>query len=311
MIPAHPPIAWIAFASSIVFLLAIELGVISRVKQLSVKQAAWWTATVVVVAMVFGVVLLLAEGRTPAVQFATGYVVEFSLSVDNLLVFIMVLHYFAVPDELQPLAIKWGILGAIVMRAIMILGGTLILNELAWIIYVLGALLIVTGLRMLRQPTAAQVKIESNPLLRALRRVMPVTDQFAGPAFFVQEAGRRMATPLLLVVLVIEWTDLMFATDSIPAIFAITRDPFLVYTSNILAIVGLRALFFVLAASIARFAYLRFGVAAVLVLVGAKMLAAHYVHIPAGWSLAMIVVVLGISVVASLLRTRDEDQRTP
>lgn len=302
MLPGHPIASWLAFGAIVMLLLGIELGVISRARTLTVRQSGWWSVGVIACAVLFSVWLLLAEGRGPALQFATGYVVEFSLSLDNLLVFIMVLRYFAVPEALQPTVLKWGILGAIVMRAIMIGAGTLVLNRLSWVIYLLGALLIVTGIRIVAQFSVALVEIDRNPMLRLARRALPISDRFAGRAFFVREAGQLAATPLLLVVLVIEWTDLMFATDSIPAIFAITRDPFLIYTSNILAIMGLRALFFVIAAMIARFTYLRFGVAAVLMLVGAKMLAAPWVHLPMGTSLIVIVLVLGGSVFVSIWR---------
>ena len=303
MLVTHPLTSWLSFGAIIVVLLAVELGVLSRLRSISLRRSAWWSAAVIASAAVFGVVLLFTEGDAPAMQFATGYVVEFSLSVDNLLVFIMVLHYFAVPAALQPTAIKWGILGAVLMRALVIGAGTMILHKLSWVIYLLGALLIVTGIRMLFHAGDAQVRVERNPVLRLARRLLPITHEFSGRAFFVRRAGRLAATPLLLVLLVIEWTDLMFATDSIPAIFAITRDPFLVYTSNILAVMGLRALFFVLAAMIARFTYLRFGVAAVLVLVGAKMLIGRWATVSTGASLIVIVLVLGMSVAASMLRT--------
>lgn len=296
----HPAASWLAFGAVVLLLLGMELRVMSRVRVPTARQAAWWSGVVVACAALFGVLLLVVEGRASALQFTTGYIVELSLSVDNLLVFIMILQYFAVPTALQPTALKWGILGAIAMRGAMIGGGVLVLNELHWVIYVLGALLILTGLRMLARRGDAPVRIEGNLLLRAARHVLPITEDFAGAAFVVRRAGKLVATPLLLVVLAIEWTDLMFATDSIPAIFAITRDPFLIYTSNILAIMGLRALFFVLAAMIVRFAYLRLGVGSVLMLVGGKMLAAHWVIVPTGVTLLTVVLVLGGSVGASV-----------
>ena len=295
----HPTSSWLAFGAVVVLLLGLELGVVSRVRTPTIRQAAWWSVVVIASAAMFGVVLFVTEGHSAALQFATGYVVEFSLSVDNLLVFIMILQYFAVPPALQPVALKWGILGAIVMRGVMIGGGAVVLRELEWVIYLLGALLIITGVKMLARPMEGTVRVESNPLLRAARRVLPISEDFAGPAFVVRQAGKLVATPLLLVVLAVEWTDLMFATDSIPAIFAITRDPFLIYTSNILAIVGLRALFFVLAAMIGRFAYLSVGVGTVLILVGGKMLAAHWLTVPTGVTLIVVVLVLGVSAVAS------------
>ena len=297
----HPAASWLAFGSVVLLLLGLELGVISRVRTPTIGQAAWWSVVVIACAAIFGAVLFAIEGHPAALQFATGYVVEFSLSVDNLLVFIMILQYFAVPPPLQSVALKWGILGAIVMRGLMIGGGAAVLRELEWVIYLLGALLIITGIKMLARPVEATVRVESNPLLRAARRVLPLSEDFAGSAFFVRHAGKLVATPLLLVVLAVEWTDLMFATDSIPAIFAITRDPFLIYTSNILAVVGLRALYFVLAAMIGRFAYLGVGVGTVLILVGGKMLAAHWLTVPTGATLLGVVLVLGMSVIASLI----------
>jgi tellurite resistance protein TerC len=244
----------------------------------------------------------LRDGRSDAELFATGYLVELSLSVDNLLVFIIVLDYFGVPANLQPTVLKWGILGAIAMRAIVVGAGTLILRELHWVIYVFGAVLLVTGVRMFTSRGEGEVDLDRNPVVRAARRLIPMSDRFAGDAFFVRSGGRWLATPLLLVVLVVEWTDLVFATDSIPAIFAITRDPFLVYTSNVFAVVGLRALFFVIAAMLGRFAYLRFGVATVLALVGAKMLLSAWIVVPSTISLVAVVLVLGGSVAVSLMR---------
>ena len=300
MIAGHSAAIWLIFVATVVTLLAVDLGFAARVPTPSIRRSTWWSLTVVAVAALFCGVVWWYEGRAEALQFATGYVVEFSLSVDNLLVFIMVLHYFAVPAALQPTVLKWGILGAMAMRGIVIAAGTLILHEFHWVIYLFGGLLIVTAVKMLAKPDAADANLDRNPMVRAARRVLPVSERFDGNAFFVRANGKLLATPLLLVVLVIEWTDLVFATDSIPAIFAITRDPFLIYTSNVFAIVGLRALFFVLAAMLTRFVYLRFGVATVLLLVGAKMLLEKWVAVPSLASLAVIVAVLVIAVVASV-----------
>jgi tellurite resistance protein TerC len=302
MIAGHTPAIWLTFAATVVTLLVVDLALITRAQSLPVQRSAWWSLTVVTAAALFCAVVGLLEGRVDALQFATGYVVEFSLSVDNLLVFIIVLQYFAVPVASQPTVLKWGILGAIVMRAIVIGAGTLVLGEFHWVIYVFGGLLIMTAMRMLAKPGHAAANVGRNPIVRIARRVLPVSDRFAGDAFFVRVGGKLRVTPLLLVVLVIEWTDLVFATDSIPAIFAITRDPFLVYTSNIFAIVGLRSLFFVLAAMLARFVYLRFGVATVLMLVGAKMLLTRWVTVPSLVSLVVIVAVLGSAVILSAAR---------
>ena len=299
MIAGHSPAIWLIFVATVGTLLAVDLGIIGRIPALSVRQSAWWSLTVVAVAALFGGVVWQYEGRTEAVQYATGYVVEFSLSVDNLLVFLMVLRYFAVPVAAQPTVLKWGILGAILMRGLVIGAGTLILNEFHWVIYLFGALLIVTAVKMFATPGETDINLDRNPLLRAARRVLPVSDRFEGNAFVARVGGKRLVTPLLLVVLVIEWTDLVFATDSIPAIFAITRDPFLVFTSNIFAVVGLRALFLVLAAMLARFAYLRFGVAAVLLLVGTKMLLGGAIAVPPLVSLGVIVGVLATAIALS------------
>jgi tellurite resistance protein TerC len=298
----HPLASWLAFAATLAVVLGMELGVMSRIRHLTVRQVAWWSAAVIGLAALFAGVLWAAEGASHALLFSTGYVIEFALSVDNLLVFMIILEYFAVPETAQPTVLNWGILGAIVTRAAMIGVGTWALAQAGWLLLVLGGLLVVTGARMMGKPADATVDIARNPLLRAARRVLPISDRFEGRTFFTRHAGRLLATPLLLVVLAIEWTDVMFATDSIPAIFAITRDPFLVYTANILAVVGLRALYFLLASMISRFAYVRYGVATVLVLIGAKMLASRWFTPPTGWLLLTIVVVLGVSLGASWRR---------
>ena len=302
MIVGHSPATWLIFAAIVVTLLVVDLALITRAPSLSVRRSFRWSLVVVAAAALFCAVIGLSSGRGAALQFATGYIIEFSLSVDNLLVFLIVLQYFAVPTASQPTVLKWGILGAIAMRAIVIGAGTLILREFHWIIYVFGGLLILTAVRMITTPGHGDVNLDRNPMVRIARRALPLSDRFAGDAFFVRIDGTLRATPLLLVVLVIEWTDLVFATDSIPAIFAITRDPFLIYTSNIFAIIGLRSLFFVLAAMLARFVYLRFGVATVLILVGAKMLLTRWLAVPSLVSLAVIVLVLGAAVVLSAAR---------
>jgi tellurite resistance protein TerC len=301
MIAGHTLTIWLVFAATIALLLTVDLGVTRhRVHAATLREAGGWSVAVVMVALLFGGLIWLREGRANAVQFAAGYVVELSLSVDNLLVFMLVLHYFAVPAALQPSVLKWGILGAMAMRGVMIAIGTVLLHELSWVIYLLGAVLVFTGAKLFARPDAGGIEPGNNPLLRAARRILPLTERFHDRALFVRVAGRNLATPLLLVVLVVEWTDLVFATDSIPAIFAITRDPFLVYTSNIFAVVGLRALFFLLAGILTRFVYLRSGVALVLMLVGVKMLASPWIRVPPEVTLAVVVGVLGLSVVASL-----------
>lgn len=295
----HSMTTWLVFAAIVVILLVVDLMFIARAAPLSVRRSTWWSVTVIAVAVLFGVLIGSFDGRGAAVQFATSYVVEFSLSVDNLLVFMLVLHYFAVPVASQPTVLKWGIIGAIVMRGVVILAGTLVLRQFHWVIYLFGLLLLVTAGRMFATRGTADVDIDHNRILRLARRILPVSNRFAGTAFFVRSGGRLLATPLLLVLVVIEWTDLVFAADSIPAVFAITRDPFLIYASNVFAIVGLRALFFVLAAMLVRFVYLRFGVATVLALVGVKMLASTWVVVPSLLSLVVIVAVLGTAVILS------------
>lgn len=281
-------------------LLALDLGVLNRRSHvLSIKEAALWSGGLVCLALLFGGFLWWREGATHAVEYYTGYLIELSLSVDNLFVFIMIFQYFAVPAELQPRVLKWGIIGAIVMRGIMIALGALLLERFTWIIFVFGGILILTGLRMFRGGDE-RIEPEKNPVIRLTRRLIPVTPAYEGQAFLVRTHAGWYATPLLLVVVLVEWSDLVFAIDSIPAIFAVTRDPFIVYSSNVFAILGLRALFFVLAGAMDRFVHLKKGVAAILVFVGVKMLLSGWYHLPTGISLAVILLFLGTAIWTSL-----------
>jgi tellurite resistance protein TerC len=262
-----------------------------------------WSGGLIVLALLFGLFVLWQEGTQHALEYYTGYLIELSLSVDNLFVFLLIFSYFGVRADAQPKVLKWGILGAIVMRMIMIGLGALLLQRFHWIIYVFGGLLIVTGIRMFAQKEAT-MDLERNPVVRLARRFLPVCDYYDGSKFFTRTSrGRVLATPLLLVLLVVEWSDLVFAIDSIPAIFAVTRDPFLVYSSNIFAILGLRALFFVLAGMLDRFVYLKTGVAFILVFVGLKMTISGWLHIPTALSLAVIVLTLATAIVVSLRHT--------
>jgi tellurite resistance protein TerC len=246
------------------------------------------------------------EGAQAGLEYYTGYLIELSLSVDNLFVFILIFQYFSVPAEAQPKVLKWGILGAIVMRFLMIALGALLLERFHWIVYVFGGILVITGVRMFTQQEA-HIEPERNPVVRLARRILPFTSAYDGTRFFCRNlAGKRFATPLLLVLIVVEWSDLVFAIDSIPAIFAITRDPFLVYSSNVFAILGLRALFFVLAGMMDKFVYLKPGVAIILVFVGVKMLASQWVKIPTALSLLIILMILAAAVALSLRRTARE-----
>ena len=307
MLGHHPPIIWLGFTGLVVALLVLDLGVLNRRSHvLSFKEAVSWSAGLISIALLFGLFILWREGTQPALEYYTGYLIELSLSVDNLFVFILIFTYFGVPAEAQPKVLKWGILGAIVMRLIMIALGALLLDRFEWIIYVFGGILIATGIRMLLQKEE-RIEPEKNPVVRLARRVLPFTNAYDGANFFTRNVtGRRLATPLLLVLLVVEWSDLVFAIDSIPAIFAVTRDPFLVYSSNVFAILGLRALFFVLAGMMDKFAYLKPGVALILVFVGVKMVLSHWVHIPTLASLAVIIVTLGAAVALSIRRAARE-----
>ena len=302
--PVHSTEVWLGFTALVATLLILDLGVLNRRSHvLSIREAGLWSGTLVLIAGLFGAFLWAREGAQTGIEFYTGYLVELSLSVDNLFVFILIFQYFAVPPALQPRVLKWGILGAIVMRGIMIALGTVLLTRFHWLIYVFGAILIATRIRILR---AGDEKIEPdrNPLVRLARRFLPMSQSYEGQAFLVRPAGKLQFTPLFLVLLVVEWSDVVFAIDSIPAIFAITRDPFIVYSSNVFAIVGLRALYFVLSGAMNAFAYLKPGVAAILVFVGAKMTLAAWLHIPALASLAVILLTLTVAILASVWKNR-------
>ncbi|HSR92736.1 MAG TPA: TerC family protein [Gemmatimonadales bacterium] len=304
--PEHAPEVWLAFAGLVVFLLVLDLGVLNRrAHALSHREAILWSAGIILTALLFGLWLLVREGHQTALEYFTGYLIELSLSVDNLFVFLIIFQYFAVPPELQPRVLKWGIFGAVLMRGFMVAGGALLIQELEWIIYIFGVILIITGIRVFKSG-GHRVEPEKNPLVRVAKRLMPVTSTYSGQHFFVSTVKGLSATPLFLVLLVIEWSDLVFAIDSIPAVFAITRDPFIVYTSNLFAILGLRALFFVVAGAMERFAYLKPAVALILVFVGAKMVGAHWVHLPTGISLGIILGVLSAAIVASVLKRPKE-----
>ena len=295
---------WAGFIAFVVAMLAVDLGVFQRrAHAVSMREAGIWTAVWIALALTFAGVLYLWRGRVPALEYLTGYVIEKALSVDNLFVFVLVFNMFAVPAAYQHRVLFWGVLGALVMRGIFIAAGTALLSQFHWVMYLFGAFLLITGAR-LAFGGETEVKPDKNPLVRLFRRIMPVTDGYAGEHFFVRRAGTLMATPLLLVLLVVESTDLLFATDSIPAVLAVTRDPFLVFTSNAFAILGLRALYFLLAGAVARFIYLKPALAVILSFVGAKMLVSGFYEIPIEASLAVILGMLAVAVVASLLRTR-------
>ncbi len=305
----HPPIIWLGFTAIVGALLILDLAVLNRRSHvLSFKEAVSWSLGLIALALLFGLFILWREGTQPALEYYTGYLIELSLSVDNLFVFILIFSYFGVPAEAQPKVLKWGILGAIVMRFLMIGLGALLLERFDWIIYVFGGILILTGIRMFTQKDE-RIEPEKNPIVRLARRVLPFAKAYDGASFFIRSGtGRLLATPLLLVLIVVEWSDLVFAIDSIPAIFAVTRDPFLVYSSNVFAILGLRALFFVLAGMMDKFVYLKPGVALILVFVGVKMTLSYWVHIPILASLAVILLTLVTAVILSLRHARQEER---
>jgi tellurite resistance protein TerC len=305
----HDLSVWLGFTGLVVALLVLDLGVLNRRSHvLTLKEALSWSGGVVVLAHVFGLFILWQEGTQQALEYYTGYLIELSLSVDNLFVFLLIFTYFCVRADAQPKVLKWGILGAIVMRLIMIGLGAFLLDRFNWIVYVFGALLIVTGVRMFTQKEE-RVDLERNPVVRLARRFIPLSPSYDGTRFFTRTGtGKVLATPLLLVLLVVEWSDLVFAIDSIPAIFAVTRDPFLVYSSNVFAILGLRALYFVLAGMLDKFVYLRPGISFILVFVGLKMTLSGWFHIPILASLGVIVMTLALAVVLSLRHSAREAQ---
>jgi tellurite resistance protein TerC len=300
--------SWIGFTAFVLAMLAIDLGVFHhKVHAVSFKEASIWSGVWITLALIFNAGLYLFRGAEPAVQFFTGYVIEKALSVDNIFVFVLIFTYFHVPATYQHRVLFWGVLGALVMRGILIVVGATLLGMFHWIMYVFGAFLVVTGIKMALQ-REMNLRPEDNPVIKLVRRIIPITSTYEDERFFVRHARQLMATPLLLVLLIVESTDLIFATDSIPAVFAVTQDPFLVYTSNVFAILGLRSLYFVFAKVIDTFIYLRFGLAAILTYVGGKMLLADISPVPTSLSLGIIAVILATAIIASVIKTR---QRKP
>ena len=305
---------WVGFGVFILAMLAADLGFINRKAHvISVKEAARWTVVVVTAAAIFNLWIFYARGRGPGLEFLAGYVIELALSVDNIFVFILIFSYFRVPPALQHRVLFWGIFGALLMRGAMIGAGWLLIDRFHWIVYVFGAFLVYTGIRMAIQDEI-EIEPESNPLLGIIRRVVPITRSYMGERFFVRvqvgDTVRLAATPLFIVLVMVETTDLVFAVDSIPAIFAITKDPFLVFTSNVFAILGLRSMYFLLAGVIDKFHFLKLGLAVVLTFVGVKMLITFF-HwdIPIGISLAVVGSVLATSVIASLVFPRKPEDK--
>jgi len=303
-------IFWVAFLVFIGFFLALDLGVFHRSAHIvPPREALGWTAVWVSLAIVFGIGVFIWRGDEVGIQWFTGYVIEYSLSVDNVFVFALVFAAFAVPRELQHRVLFWGVVGALVMRFGLILVGASLIEQYEWILYVFGAFLVFTGIRMLFQSDDHEPHPENNPLIRFAKRHMRVVSEFHGQRFFIPTAAGRAATPLFLALIAVETTDLIFAVDSIPAIFAVTTDPFIVFTSNAFAILGLRSLYFLLGSANEKFRYLKVGLAAVLIFVGAKMLLAEILHLEPLVSLAAILLILAVAITASFLADRRDSAR--
>jgi len=295
-----PIIFWILFNAFVLFMLALDLGVFHRkTHEVSVKEALTWTFVWVFLALVFNTIIFYWRGQQQALEFFTGYLVEKALSVDNIFVFIMIFSYFQIPSKYQHKVLFWGILGALIMRVIFIFAGVALIEKFHFTIYIFGALLIYTGYKMFYHNNA-KIEPDKNPIIKFFKKFMPVTPALYEDKFFVKLDGKRFATPLFLVLILIETTDLIFAVDSIPAILAITQDQFIVYTSNVFAILGLRSLYFALAGVVHRFWLLSYGLAVVLVFVGIKMLLIDVYKIPIEWSLLFIATVITGSIFLSL-----------
>ncbi|HEU4787325.1 MAG TPA: TerC family protein [Gemmatimonadaceae bacterium] len=292
---------WVGFIAFVLAMLSLDLGVFHRkAHEVRPREAGAWTAVWVALALLFAAGLYFVAGHRVALTFLTGYVIEESLSVDNIFVMVLIFEYFRVPKSVQHRVLFYGILGALVMRGLFIAAGTALITRFHWVLYLFGALLVVTGVRMALKRDE-EFDGERSRIVRTVRRVVPISSDYHGSRFFVTEAGRRIATPLLLVLILVEFTDLIFAIDSIPAIFGVTTDPFIVFTSNIFAILGLRSLYFLLAAVVDRFHLLKYGLAVILSFVGFKMLTERFIEIDIVLSLSIILAVLAASIVASLI----------
>ena len=297
---------WVGFNVVVLAILALDLGVLHRrSEKVSLKEAAIWSAVWVALSLCFAFAVYKTMGEESGLEFLTGYLIEYALSVDNIFVFVLIFSYFSVPEKYQHRVLFWGIIGALVLRGVMIVAGSALVSRFAWTLYIFGAFLVVTGLRMALQKDASAYNPERDPVLRLARKLLPVTDSYRGDNFFVREPDRmgktsRFATPLFIVLIIVDTTDVIFATDSIPAIFAVTRDPFIVYTSNICAVLGLRALYFLLAGVVDKFVYLKVGLSLVLIFIGTKMLLEPFIHLPIVASLGVVGALLGASILASL-----------
>lgn len=302
---------WIAFNIFVLAMLALDLGVFHRKAHVvSLKESLVWSAVWIALALLFNLGIYFWRGPTTAAEFLTGYLIEKSLSVDNIFVFMLLFSYFKVPAISQHRVLFFGIIGALIMRAIFIAAGVALIQKFHWVIFIFGGFLILTGIKMALQKDK-EIHPEKNPLLKLFRKYVPVTENFEGARFFISREGRHFATPLFLVLLMIEMTDLIFAVDSIPAILAITSDPFIVYTSNVFAILGLRALYFATAGIMQSFHYLHYGLSFILVFVGSKMIIADFYKLPAFIALGVIGAVLAISIIASIFKQKNKSRKKP
>jgi tellurite resistance protein TerC len=300
-------VSWVIFVVAVGGLLSLDLFVFHRdARPVTMREASAWVAVWVALGLAFGGWIFITRGSTSGAEYLAGYLIEYSLSMDNVFVFAVLFAYFGVPAIYQHRLLFWGVLGAIVFRAIFILAGTALLDAFHFVIYLFGALLLITAWRMIRT-SAESGDPQRNPILRLMRRVIPVTDDFEGQKFFTRRNGRLWATPLFAALVVIETSDIMFAIDSVPAILAITTDQFIVFTSNAFAIMGLRSLYFLLAGLIDRFEYLKYGLAALLAFAGLKMILSDVIHIDVWLSLGIIVAILVVSIAVSLVATRHQD----
>jgi tellurite resistance protein TerC len=295
------PLFWVVFNLFVFTMLALDLGVFNRKAHTpSFKEAGIWSATWITLALLFNLGVYIWLGPQFGIEFLTGYLIEYSLSVDNIFVFVLIFSSFGVPSQYQHRVLFWGVLGALVLRGILIFAGAALIERFHWILYIFGAFLVFAGVRMFRSESEETIDLENNRILKFVRRFVPVTNNYQGQLFFVYEQGQRMATPLFMVLILVEFTDVLFALDSIPAIFAVTREPFIVYTSNVFAIMGLRSLYFLLANIVQKFVYLRYGLAFILTFVGFKILTETFLHISNIVSLLVIATALAISIIASL-----------
>lgn len=301
-----PGYFWFGFITFVLAAVAVDLGLFHRkAHEIQAKEAGIMVTVWVLIAALFGGWITHQFGHAKGLEFATGYLIELSLSIDNIFVFVMIFSHFRVPQQYQHRVLLWGIFGALILRGIMIGLGAALVQQYSWVLYFFGAFLIYTGIKMLVMSEQNEdLDPEHNPLVQFTRKFFPVTAKYHGQNFFVKIDGKWFITPLFIVVLMVETSDIMFALDSIPAIFAITTDPFIVYTANILAIMGLRSLYFMLADMVKRFQYLKIGISFLLMFVGMKLLLLDFYHIPTGFSLAFIVLTIATSVFASLYMTR-------